>query len=58
VKEARRALALFGCPLLRDFMNMVRSNMIKNCPVSPIDISNAHKIFGPDVATMKGEKVR
>jgi hypothetical protein len=37
-KEARRALDLVGYPSPKDFMNMVRSNMIKNCPVSPIDI--------------------
>jgi hypothetical protein len=39
-------------------MNMVRSNMIKNFPISPTDITNAHKIFGPDIATLKGKTVR
>jgi hypothetical protein len=52
-KESRRALALFGYPSSKDFMNMVRSNMIKNCPLSPTDIANAHKLFCPDIATLK-----
>jgi hypothetical protein len=32
--------------------------MIKNCPVTSIDITNANKIFGTDVATLKGKTVR
>jgi hypothetical protein len=40
-KEARCALDLVSYPSRKDFMNMIRSNMIKNCPVSPIDITNA-----------------
>jgi hypothetical protein len=57
-KEARRALALVGYPSPKDFMNMVSSNMIKNCPISPTDITNAHKICGPDIAALKGKTVR
>jgi hypothetical protein len=41
-KLARRALGLVGYPSPRDFKNMVRSNMIKNCNVTPIDIDNAY----------------
>jgi hypothetical protein len=58
VKEVRRARALGGYSPPKDVMNMVISNIIKNCRVSLIDISNAHKIFGPDIATMKGKKVQ
>jgi hypothetical protein len=57
-KEARGALALVRYPSPKDCMNMVRSNMIKNCPISPTDITNAHKLFGPDIATLKGKTVR
>jgi hypothetical protein len=57
-KEVRCALALVGYPSPKDFMNMVRSNMITNFPVSPIDITNSNKIFGPDIATLKGKTVR
>jgi hypothetical protein len=52
-KEERCALALVGYPSPQDFVNMVRSNIIRNCPVSPSDITNAHKIFGLDIATLK-----
>jgi hypothetical protein len=57
-KEEKRALALVGYPSPKVFMNMVRSNIIKNCPIYPIDIINAHKLFGPDIATLKGKNVR
>jgi hypothetical protein len=57
-KSARRALGLVGYPSPRDFKNMVRSNMIKNCNVTPTDIDNAHKLFGDDIATLRGKTVR
>jgi hypothetical protein len=57
-EAARRALGLVGYPSPREFKNMVRSNMIKNCTVTPTDIDNAHKVFGADIATLRGKKVR
>jgi hypothetical protein len=57
-KSARRALGLVGYPSPRDFKNMVRSNMIKNCNVTPIDIDNAYKLFGDDIASLRGTTVR
>jgi hypothetical protein len=56
-KRARKALELIGYPSPRDFKNMVSSNMIKNCPINPSDVTNAKKIFGPDLATLKGKTV-
>jgi hypothetical protein len=41
-KSARRSLGLVGYPSPRGFKNMVRSNMIKKCNVTPIDIDNAY----------------
>ena len=32
--------------------------MIKNCPVTLEDIEVANKIYGPDVAVLKGKSVR
>jgi hypothetical protein len=57
-KAARRALGLAGYPSPRDFKNMVRSNMIKNCTVTPTDIDNARKLFGADITTLRGNTVR
>jgi hypothetical protein len=54
-KSARRALRLVGYPSPRAFKNMVRSDMIKNCSVTSTDIDNAHKLFGDDVVTLRGE---
>jgi hypothetical protein len=57
-KSARRALGLAAYPSPRDFKNMVRSNMIKNCNVTPIDINNAYKLFGDDIASLRGKTFR
>jgi hypothetical protein len=57
-KAARRALGLVGHPSPKDFKNMVRSNMIRNCTVTATDIDNAYKIFGDDLATLRGKTVR
>ena len=32
--------------------------MIKNCPIDSTDVSNAHAIFGPDLASIRGKTVR
>jgi hypothetical protein len=50
-----RDLGLVGHPSSRDFKNMVRSNMIKNCNVTASDIDNAYKPFGDDIFTLGGE---
>jgi hypothetical protein len=55
-KVARRALGMVGYPSPADFTNMVRANMIQNCPVTPTDITTSNKIFGPDVASLKGKQ--
>jgi hypothetical protein len=54
VKQARRALGMVGYPSNKDFNNMVRSNMIKNCPVTSKSASAANEIYGPNIASMKG----
>jgi hypothetical protein len=57
-KEARRGQALLGNPSKKDYQSMVGSNMIENCPISTSDVSNAHVIFGPDLASVRGKTVR
>jgi hypothetical protein len=36
---------------------MVHHNLLKDCPVTNEDIHNAHAIFGPDLASIKGKTV-
>ena len=57
-KEARQGQALLGNPSEKDYRGMVSSNMIKNCPISTSDVSNARAIFGPDLASVRGKTVR
>ena len=49
---------LLGFLLERDFENMLRSNMIVNCPVTFSDVKNAKLIFDPDITSIKRKSVR
>jgi hypothetical protein len=49
---------MVGYPSEKDFKNMMSSNIIRNSPVTPGDISAANKIFCPNVASLKGKTVR
>ena len=49
---------LLGFPSESDFDNMVRLNMIVNCPVTFSDVKNVKLIFGPDITSLKGKSVR
>ena len=56
--EARRAMHLLGFLSEWDFENMVRSNIIINCPVTISNVKNAKLIFCPDITSLKGKSVR
>ncbi len=57
-REAREAQAMMGHPTDREFLGMVRANLITNCPVSPTAVTNTNTIFGPDLAGVRGRTVR
>ena len=57
-REAREAQAMVGHPTDRDFLGMVRANMILNCPIKDTAVINANCIFGPDLAGVKERTVR
>jgi hypothetical protein len=57
-RKAREAQAMLGHPTDRDFLGMVRGNMISNCPVTVNTVKNSHQIFGPDLAGIRGRTVR
>jgi hypothetical protein len=57
-KAARRGLGMVGYPSSKDYTNMVRSNMIRDCPITPADVKASNKIFRPDIASLKGKTTR
>ena len=57
-KEARRAMGMIGCPSKQDFKGRVRANMICNCPIDVNDITNAHDMWGHDLASIRGKTVQ
>ncbi len=57
-KRARRLYHIVGCPTIENFKHILRQNIIKNCPVSAVDVDLAEKIFGPDIGTLKGKTTR
>ncbi|KAL7469296.1 LOW QUALITY PROTEIN: hypothetical protein ACHAXS_009566 [Conticribra weissflogii] len=57
-RNAREALAKVGHPTEREFGELVHHNMIANCPINNQDITNANKIFGPDLPGLRGKTTR
>jgi hypothetical protein len=57
-KLARKVYRALGCPSLESFKHALRTNLIKNCPVTTQDAINAEHIFGPDVGAIKGKTTR
>jgi len=61
VERARAARELYhnmGSPTVDNFKNLLRMNVIKNCPVTLEDIKTAEAIFGPAMSTLKGKTTR
>jgi hypothetical protein len=61
VTHADKACSLYasrGFPSQKDFMWILSSNQIKDCPVMVEDAMAAYKIWGPSVAALKGMTVR
>ena len=48
-KLARKIYHSLGCPTLESFKHALRTNLIKNCPITTQDAINAEQIFGPDI---------
>jgi hypothetical protein len=49
---------MLGNPSEKDFQGLVSGNLIPNCPIARADISNACKMFGPDLTSIRGKTVR
>jgi hypothetical protein len=57
-KRARKLLYSLGYPSINDTKAIIWMNAIKNNPVTTEDVNIADKIFGPDVAALKGKTTR
>jgi hypothetical protein len=57
-KQACELLYSLGYPSVNDMKAIIQMNAIKNNPVTTEDVNIAEKIFGPDVATLKGKMTR
>jgi hypothetical protein len=56
-REAREAQAMLENPSEKDFQGLVSGNLIPNCPIARTNISNAGKIFGPDLESIRRKTV-
>jgi hypothetical protein len=56
--NARTLYATLSYPSRTDFRWIIRSNQIKDCPVSVQDVDAAFKIWGKNVAALKGKITR
>ncbi len=57
-QEARRLQGMIENHTEREFEEMVREKLIANRPVTVRNIQNAHQIFGPILANLRGKMAR
>ena len=57
-KRARELLHTLGCPSVADLKKIIKMNSINDCPVTVDDVNLAEKIYGPDVASLKGKTTK
>ena len=55
---ARTLYAKLSYPSWKDFRWIIRSNQIKDCPVTVQDVDNAQAIWGKNIARLKGTTTR
>ena len=55
---ARDLYRLLGRPDEKEFYDILKKNMIRNCPVTPDDAQRALVVYGPDIAVVKGKTTR
>ena len=57
-KKCRKLLHDLSAPSYADLRKLLRMNFLKTCPVSHKDFVLAQRIFGKDVAVLKGKEVK
>jgi hypothetical protein len=56
--KARDLYRKLGRPSQQQFEDILKQNLIRNCPVTVDDAKRALLIYGPDLATLKGKTTR
>ena len=56
-KLARKLYGMVGHPSIKDYKWMAQEGALLNCPVTPKDIGVAEKVYGKDIAALKGKTV-
>ena len=56
--RARELQVTVGRPSDKDFIKILKTSSLPNCPVTPRDVMVANKLFGPDVGALKGKTTR
>ena len=57
-EAAKQLYHAVGAPSLDDLKAMIRMNLIHNNKITTKDVNLVLKVFGPDVATIKGKTTR
>ena len=57
-KLARQLYSLLGRPSHEAFVQFIRSNSLKNCPVDVNDANRSIQIYGQDIPALRGKSVR
>ena len=61
LKRAKLAMKIYGMvgrPGYQSFKQMIRSNLLKNCPIVVKDVDIAEKVYGVSVAALQGRTTR
>lgn len=56
--KAKRLYELVGWPSAATFIKMVQTNQLKNCPVTVEVAKRAARIYGPNIAALRGKTTR
>jgi hypothetical protein len=54
-KQAKEIIQRLGYPSARSAIEMINNGSLINCPVTAQDMLRAYKIYGPDLASLRGK---
>ena len=56
--RARELQMIVGRPSTAAFLELLKRNVIANCPITPADVEAAEHMLGPDIGSLKGKTTR